>query len=151
MAGGRRLPPSMERLWLGELRRAHAIINIISRCEIAPRPQANALFSIRLILATVWEDRTRCLVSTPRMIHTQKLVRHVCSIPAAICFWWILAPCDQTAKCCKSKRYTSTSRSSPYPPSPGHTTGVPSARALAPKSAQPTKEGLQQATGDAAL
>jgi hypothetical protein len=30
MAGGRRLPPSMERLWLGELRRAHAIINIIS-------------------------------------------------------------------------------------------------------------------------
>jgi hypothetical protein len=24
------LPPSMERLWLGELRRAHAIINIIS-------------------------------------------------------------------------------------------------------------------------
>jgi hypothetical protein len=30
MAGGRRLPPSMERLWLGELRRAHAIINIIT-------------------------------------------------------------------------------------------------------------------------
>jgi hypothetical protein len=30
MARGRRLPPSMERLWLGELRRAHAIINIIS-------------------------------------------------------------------------------------------------------------------------
>jgi hypothetical protein len=30
MAGGRRLPPSIERLWLGELRRAHAIINIIS-------------------------------------------------------------------------------------------------------------------------
>jgi hypothetical protein len=32
MAGERRLPPSMERLWLGELRRAHAIIYIISRC-----------------------------------------------------------------------------------------------------------------------
>jgi hypothetical protein len=31
MTGGRRLPPSMERLWLGELRRAHAIINIISK------------------------------------------------------------------------------------------------------------------------
>jgi hypothetical protein len=30
MPGGRRLPPSMERLWLGELRRAHAIIHIIS-------------------------------------------------------------------------------------------------------------------------
>jgi hypothetical protein len=30
MAGGRRLPPSIERLWLGELRRAHAIINIIN-------------------------------------------------------------------------------------------------------------------------
>jgi hypothetical protein len=29
MAGGRRLPPSIERIWLGELRRAHAIINII--------------------------------------------------------------------------------------------------------------------------
>jgi hypothetical protein len=28
--GGRRLPPSIERLWLGELRRAHAIIHIIS-------------------------------------------------------------------------------------------------------------------------
>jgi hypothetical protein len=31
MAGGRRLPPSTERLWLGELRRAHAIINIITK------------------------------------------------------------------------------------------------------------------------
>jgi hypothetical protein len=30
MAGGRILPPSIERLWLGELRRAHAIINIIT-------------------------------------------------------------------------------------------------------------------------
>jgi hypothetical protein len=30
MAGGRILPPSMKRLWLGELRRAHAIINIIT-------------------------------------------------------------------------------------------------------------------------
>jgi hypothetical protein len=30
MAGGRRSPPSMERLWLGELRREHAIINIIT-------------------------------------------------------------------------------------------------------------------------
>jgi hypothetical protein len=30
MAGGRRLPPSLERLWLGELRRAHAILNMMT-------------------------------------------------------------------------------------------------------------------------
>jgi hypothetical protein len=42
MAGGRILPPSMERLWLGELRRAHAIINIIS---IPFRGAAQALAS----------------------------------------------------------------------------------------------------------
>jgi hypothetical protein len=33
MAGGRRLPPSIEKLWLGELRRAHAIINIITNSD----------------------------------------------------------------------------------------------------------------------
>jgi hypothetical protein len=44
MAGGRRLPPSMERLWLGELRRAHAIINIISTGGAVPDwPAARSL------------------------------------------------------------------------------------------------------------
>jgi hypothetical protein len=37
MAGGMILPPSIERLWLGELRRAHAIINIISTGDRVPQ------------------------------------------------------------------------------------------------------------------
>jgi hypothetical protein len=46
MAGGRRLPPSMERLWQGELRRAHAIINIITnKAKRSERARANGYTS----------------------------------------------------------------------------------------------------------
>jgi hypothetical protein len=65
MAGGRRLPPSIERLWLGELRRAHAIINIISIYTMRRSPALNTA-SLRFYRARRFPSATNLnLVRAP--------------------------------------------------------------------------------------
>jgi hypothetical protein len=64
IAGGRRLPPSIERLWLGELRRAQAIINIITT-QVCLCPVSLCLYEY-LVRVRV---RVRASVSSSLFVH----------------------------------------------------------------------------------